>query len=234
MRGHPIKVAVKRWLCEDTQRWIFDIVYELKHPIEFRPNDQDSFSAAFKWLYDRGMSEYELFNFQPEDEVDYKGSFQWFHYRSEMNKKRSFKIIEDFKYWRHDSIMKDVVEDVMRTHPLQVAQNIFIQKPFRYLHACFRYLSFPSWPIILFLPIVLFHFFMIEIEGSRNEILQILKLLSLVFIFSLIPVFLAYPDYYLIVDSFFILTTAALIAVFMFFIPKMRDRMLWGTVRRPR
>ena len=219
MRGHPMKVAVKKWLCADAQRWLFEIIYALKHPIEYMPSDQDSFSASFKWLYDNGYSEYEVFNFRPEDDVDYKGSFQWFNQSSEMNKKRPFQIIGDYNYSRHDSIMKDVVKDVIRTHPLQVAQNIFLDKPLRFFLACSRYISFTSLSIWCLFIVLLLHFFMMEVERFRNETFQILKLLSLIFVFSLIPVFCVYPADYLIANTVLILIMAILFTIFMLLIP---------------
>lgn len=226
MQGHPAKVAVKTWLCADRQRWLFEIIYAVKHPIEYQPNDQDGLSAAFKWLYDRGRSEYELFNFQPEDDVDYKKAFpHWFRNGSVMNKKRSVFIQGDFQWGRYDSILKDVVKDVVRNQPLQVAQNLFIDKPVRFLQACFRYFSATSLPI-WFLLIVVVHFYMIEIEQFRNEIFQVLKLVIRLFIFSLIPVFVAYPGDYLIADSILILTMVFLIAVFLITIPKVKNILL--------
>ena len=128
----------------------------------------------------------------------------------------------DFNYSLHDSILKDVVKDIIRFHPLQIVQNIFLDKPLRFLHAYSKYISFTSFPIWCFL-IVLFHFFMIEIEKFRNEIFQILKLLALIFIFSLIPGFLVYPATFVIADNVLILIMAILIVVFMYIIPKMRN-----------
>jgi len=226
MQGNPIKVAVKTWLCADAHRGAFEIIYACRHPIEYTPNDQDSFNASFKWLYDRGYSEYELFNFKPEEDVDYKASFGWFNQSPDMNGKRPFRIVEDFNWSRFDLILKDVIKDVVWTHPYQVAQNIFIDKPVRYIFALFKYLSYISFPI-WFLLMVFFHFFMMEIEQFRFEIFQVIKLLALVFAFSLIPIFSVYPTDYIISETVLIIMMVTLITVTMLIVPKIRNIVLW-------
>lgn len=213
MRGNPMKVAVKEWLCADAQRWVFEVIYAIKHSIEYPPNDQDGHSAAFKWLRNHGSSEYYLFNFQPEDQVDYQKPFAWFNHNSDVTAKRQFNMQEDFNWSRYDLVLKDVLKDIARTHPLQIVQNILIDKPIRYLRACFYYVSLNYLPL-LFLPIVFFHFLMIE--QSRTEVLQSLKLLAVVFSFSLIPALLVYPAHYLIADSVLILAMIIFIIFFAF------------------
>lgn len=234
MQGNPIKVAVKEWLCADAHRWVFEVIYAVKHPIEYQPNDQDGYSAAFKWLREHGMSEYYLFNFQPKDHVDYKKDFAWFNYNSAMNTRRPFNWNEDFKWSRYDSVLQDVIKDAAQNHPLQIAQNFFIDKPIRYLCACFHYASLNYLPL-WFLPIVFFHFYMTEVERLRREIFQVLKWLALIFMFSLIPVFWAYPAEYLVADSVLILTMTIFIILFVFINTKLRSwAMLPDAPRRPK
>jgi len=227
MQGNPIKVAVKTWLCADAHRGLFEIIYACRQHIVYKPNDNDGFSASFKWLRDHGHSEYELFNFGPEEDVDYKAYYQWFNQSPDMNRKRPYRPTEDFNWSRHDSILKDVVLNVVRTHPYQVAQNIFIDKPVRYVFALFDYLSSLSLPI-WFLLMVYFHFFMMETEQFRFEIFQILKLFALVFAFSLIPVLSVYPTDFTISDTVLIIIMVTLITVFILIIPKIRNIAFWG------
>jgi len=238
MQGNSIKVAVKKWLCADAHRGLFEIIYACKHSIEYTPHDQDSYNASFKWLYDRGYSEYELFNFKPEEDVDYKANFGWFNSNfgwsdqgPDMNGKRPFRVFEDFNWSRYDSILKNVVMDVVWTHPLQVAQNIFIDKPIRYIFALFKYLSYISFPI-WFLLIVFFHFFMMKIEQFRFEIFQIIKLLALVFAFSLIPVLSVYPTDFTISATVMIVLMVTLITVLMFVNPMIRNIVIWGKSKK--
>ena len=53
----------------------FEWVYYILEPVD----DQDAYSAAFKYLTDRGESELDLFRFKPEDKVDYHSAFAWFN-----------------------------------------------------------------------------------------------------------------------------------------------------------
>jgi len=222
MQGNPMKVAVKTWLCADAHRGLFEVIYANRHPIEYTPRDQDAFNASFKWLYDHGVSEYELFNFRPEEGVDYKPHFKWFNQSPDMN----------FNWVRHDAILKDVIKDVVRTHPYQVAQNIFIDKPVRYFFALYNYLSFFSIPI-WFLLMVFFHFFMMGAEQFRFEIFQVLKFFVLMFAFSLIPIFSIYPTDYLISETVLIMIMVTLIAVFMLIIPVIKNITIWGKMKKP-
>jgi len=193
MRGHPIKVAIKEWVCGDAPQWLFEIIY-------IAPSDQDGYSAAFKWLYDRDISEYHLFNISPEENIDYEASFHWFQYESEIGKKRKFDMKADFKWPQYDSIFKEVTLDVARHYPLQIAQNVLIDKPIRYLYVFSQYLSLRYFPFVLF-PLLLFYSFCMQIQLSRWEIVQGIKLLLAVFGFSLIPIILTYPAAYAIPES---------------------------------
>lgn len=213
MRGNPIKIAVKKWLCDDAHRWVFEIIYAIKHPMEYQPNDQDGYSAAFKWLHDHGISEYYLFNFRPEENVDYKKYFVWFNYNSQTNKKGDFPWQEEFKWARYESVLMDVTKDVVLKHPLQVMQNVFIDKPIRYLCVYFFYTPVNHFPLLL-LPITLFHFFVMRRHLPRNEILQGFKLLAVIFLFSLIPPLLVYPSTVVSADSALIFTMCIFYPIF--------------------
>ena len=81
-------------------------------------NDQDGYSAAFKYLSDNKKSVYELFNFNPEDNVNYKDQFQWFfkHHQiglvaPESTERNQVNFNWDIHYdWtKHEKILKTVI-----------------------------------------------------------------------------------------------------------------------------
>jgi hypothetical protein len=207
-----IKGTVKKWMCShyDSFPWLLDGFYNWSK----RPDDQDAYSAAFNWLHEHGSSEYYLFNFRKEEQVNYTKEFIWFHYNSQPEKRDMNWERNEFAWSRYDMILKNVVLDAIKKHPLQVIGEVFIDKPLRFLKEYFQgYLRIDTLPLLL-LPITLIYCLFMAGMSNYKEILQGLQLLGGICVFSLIPVLLIYPNSFVIADTSFVLTMGIFYCVF--------------------
>ena len=90
----------------------------------YNANDQDGYTAAFKWLGKNGINDHYLFNFDPDNKVNYKDSFTWYKNSKRdvnihLNKNniiyRKFDWNYDFNWKALEEILKQVAFDIIIT-----------------------------------------------------------------------------------------------------------------------
>jgi hypothetical protein len=202
---NSVNNTLKKWICdhrielEPLLRWGY---YVLRHT-----DDQDGYSAAFKYLTDRGDSELDLFRFNPEDKVDYHSAFSWFNKHNAPSEvvsqddpeRRLYHPYRDIRLKKYESILKSVTFDVLANYPFQVIETLLIIKPaklfYHYVSNYFLIRNLP--PAILTLFILIYLIFLLR-QSSTEDIKIFYRTMLFFSLFSLMIPIAIYPAYYAI------------------------------------
>ncbi len=202
---------------------------------KYRPNDQDAYSATFKWLQSKNQDEFAVLNFSPEDNVQYRGIFTYWNHRPYFSEtgifNRKIDMDADYNWNAADLALREIVQDVLKKHPVLVLKTIFIIKPLKFINIYLE--DFLKWRNLKKVETIfsLSHLLIIFIFCSafylcRQEIINLSALLFpfiYVTLFSLIIPFVVYPEPWTIGDQSVFLTVilflslAVLIAKFLKF-----------------
>jgi hypothetical protein len=213
-RGKTLSPKLRKWLCDNPAllKWLI----KLKYAYTYQGNDQDGYSAAFNWLRKNGMSEHQIFHFDSEESVNYKDVFTWF--KTNMSKSgtnisefeidtyRKFEWEDDWNSGEYEKVHYNLLLDVVRTHPLQVFESIFMLKPFQYIviYANFFFLKMLSFPAIIMFCFAVFSIYLGK-NISRDDIRHALIFFSLMFLFSVSPLIVTYPGSHVMFDQMILL-----------------------------
>ena len=200
---------------------------ELPHEnsqVQYEPNDNDGYDAAFKWLNENGKSEYELLNIHPNKPVDIP--FSWFRKlrdgdasaqldgsAGEMIKGRKFNWFNDMKWGEYEKVLYEVVKSVVITHPFQVFETTFILKPIRLLNLYLKY-YLNGWPgsliydmkFIVLAMITLTYCILSLRQSPADNFQSYLRVLLMIFLFSTILPLVVYPSRFTMADNALLFT----------------------------
>lgn len=203
----------------------------------YRPSDQDAYTATLKWLYERGKSHYSVFKFTQNDRVEYFSFFTFFENKPELKEindnhfSRKMNFLEDYNWNAHEKILKEVVLSIIKKHPLKVIETAFIIKPIKTFIIFIRYFTNMQKPIKFWfsiesiLLIIALCITAIFLRNLHEEFRSLLTPLSFIILFSLLTPIIAYPEPWTIIDSGLLLTMAAYIVfciIFMIFLGFLR------------
>jgi hypothetical protein len=129
------KAVVKGLICD--YREDFPRLLLWGQLVQQVPNDQDGFSAAFKWLRDAGASEADLFPFALDGTVDIRPHFAWFQTQSgsrdpglqDSSQGRPYRHNEEFKFKKYEALMATITLDAIKTYPKQVLELVLVVRP---------------------------------------------------------------------------------------------------------
>jgi len=198
---------------------VTNILLDIRDYFLYPQNDQDSYSAALRWLYKHGNNEYEIFNFNPVENINYYESFSLFnthtnkYTNAQINRStndvksgRKFKFLSDMNWIKYDEILSDVVKDVVISQPFKVLESTFILKPIRFLYMYFRY--YLTVDIVSFILTIITFIYCVFIL-RRNSVINMknyFRILLLILLFSMILPLVVYPEPFTICDQSLILS----------------------------
>ena len=185
--------------------------YAVKY-IAYQANDQDAYSATFKWLRENGKDEYQLFDINPDEYSNYYNLFTWFktHGGEEVFGPFSNSIarnnVTKYSFGDAEKILSKVIKNVLVTHPFQVFELTFIIKPIRFLYSYFGYyLKIDIMTLIVTVTTLIYCVFLLR-KSSFINIKSFSGILSLIMLFAMIPSIVTYSNPYIIAAQSLILT----------------------------
>ena len=211
VQGEIIKYHIRKRVCEDLlySKEIFRYVVTY---LAYQDNDQDAYSASFKWLRENGKDEYQLFDINPDEYSNYHSTYSWFktHGGGELfgplnNLKSNYSYMK-FSFGDAEKILRKVVKSVLVTHPFQVFELTFIIKPIRFLYSYFKYyLKIDIMTLIVTVTTLIYCVFLLR-KSSFINIKSFSGILSLIMLFAMIPSIVTYSNPYIIAAQSLILT----------------------------
>ncbi len=207
------------------------------YKITYRQDDQDAYSAAFKWLVDKGDSEFKLFNFSEKDNIDYVSAFFWFPKNEETHESiqnqelrletKTFNMKKDYSWKKSELILKDVVKEIIFKHPLKILELVLIIKPLNFLYNYYQnYLKNINHIPWYFTMVILTYGIFLLRNISLKDGIKFSLLLMTIFIFSMIIPLVFYTNPYVVSDASLILTMciySALIWLFSYVFKKVKE-----------
>ena len=191
-------------------------MYEKINVLRFRylyySDDQDGYSAVFKWLYehsndgDRGVFDVVQYG------TDYYNDFTWFKTHNKLYENnfyvnnhdtlnvRKFDWMTDYDRTKANDVLRKVIKSVIMTHPLQVIELTLFIKPFQFLHIylnhyIINYIVYLTlFPSIVAISILLYSTIIVK-KLSSNELNSLYGLVLIIFLFSSITMFFTYPAF---------------------------------------
>ena len=193
----------RKWLCNYPS--ITKYLLKIKYDYLYEANDQDGYSSAFNWLTKKGMNEHQIFNFDTEEAVNYWDSFTWFKKNKiETNTNvsgfgnsayRKFNWANDFYYGAFEEVLRNVSIDVFKSQPLDLLELLIVRKPFQFTLLYLQYYFVKLFTLTSFTLVCLFvlYYSYVKVLLSRDDIYYASAIISFMFIFSLLPMIIAYP-----------------------------------------
>ena len=214
-QGERIKGWVRSFLC-DNPEFAKYLIAKNDKLIGYRPNDQDGYSAAFKWLAETGRSEYELLNYPAYASKN----FTWFATHGNRNvypepDSSDVKMTElsQMRFGEYEKVINDVVKKVLITHPLQVMELTFIIKPVRFLYYYLKYYLIFNIKFLIFAIITIAYCILLLRQSHADNFQSYIRVLLLVLLFSMVLPLVIYPSEFTMSDNVLIFT----MCIFCFF-----------------
>jgi hypothetical protein len=217
------KTTLMKWTCDHSieSESILKLVYYVLRP----PDDQVGYSAAFKYLTDRGESELSLFRFNPEDKVDYQSAFVWFndhkapttHVSQDDPERVSFNPYHDIKVSKYEEILKNISFDILDNHPLTIAETMLIIKPLKLLyHYVSNYSHSRNLPPAIITIFVFTYLMYLLRKTPPDDIKTFYKAMLLFLLFSLMIPIAIYSENYSISDVALLLNMCLIASIIIF------------------
>ncbi len=222
-----IKYFVRKSFCGDSNILKNILIYYLKY-LDYPSNDQDGFSASFKWLKENGKDEYQLFDIKKNKLSNYKNCFTWFrtHGGAEKFSTKTDKTLEcngtRFLWGKSDKILNGIVKSAIINFPSEVLELTFIIKPLRFIITYFKhYFKSDLKNSLLTFLIFLYCAWLLK-KSTLEEIKNSFTILILVLVFSLSISIFTYSNPFIIGAQSLILTMFIYFSIicFLFFLYK--------------
>jgi hypothetical protein len=244
-KGFSDVLGLRKQLCSRPE--FLSLLLEIRNKTSYyfsnTTTDQDAYSATNKWLYEHNEDEHKLFNFDRDQLVAYKDLFDRFRRNEKLKVQDSilnsalvesdvvtnpkFDFTTDFNWSENDRILGHIVKDVIKSHPLEVIEVVFITKPVRFLSF---YLN--NYFIVngIFHMIVIFVIFFlltsIKKDMGTDDVKKLVRFLFVMFICSMTIPIVIYPAPHLISDQAIIVTTLIYLSIIITVC-----RRVWGVSR---
>jgi len=189
-------------VCDDGITNIKKVLYII---LKGAPDDQDAYDAVFQRLEQNNEEETAIFTFSSAENVDYKSGFRWFQYGSfdqgaehKHHYTRKLDYYKDLDFYKIENILSEISFEILQNNFKEVLTLLVFVRPLQLLYFYLKYyIVINSISLLVIILIVLYSTKFV----NKNASLEILKILTTIFLFSLIVPMIMSPSYYAISDT---------------------------------